>query len=115
MRAGAAGLSAQKILTIYPEGQRSFDGKLHEFKKGAAILAAELKLPIVPVALDGTFRIWPRHSWRLHLAKVKIAFGNPIDPQEVAGASTGEAVYENLTQVLRQRIQEMLSEMREDV
>lgn len=115
MRAGAAGLTAQKILTIYPEGQRSFDGKLHEFKKGAAILAAELKLPIVPVALDGTYRIWPRHSWRLHLAKVKIAFGNPIDPQEVAAGSSGEAVYEKLTDVLRQRIQVMLNDMREDV
>ncbi|MGH9881134.1 MAG: AMP-binding protein, partial [Pyrinomonadaceae bacterium] len=55
MRAGAAGLHAKKILNIYPEGQRSFDGTLHQFKKGAAILATELKLPIVPVALDGTY------------------------------------------------------------
>ena len=47
----AAGLRAGKILNIYPEGQRSFDGQLHEFKKGAAILATELNLPIVPVAL----------------------------------------------------------------
>jgi long-chain acyl-CoA synthetase len=50
MRAGAAGLRAGKILNIYPEGQRSLDGQLNEFKKGAAILAVELKLPIVPVA-----------------------------------------------------------------
>ena len=112
MHAGAAGLSAQKILTIYPEGQRSFDGKLHEFKKGAAILAAELKLPIIPVALDGTFRIWPRYSWRFHLAKIKVAFGKPIDPQEVAAGLTGEAAYEKLTQVLQQRIQQMLNDMR---
>ena len=79
MRAGAAGLHAGKILNIYPEGQRSFDGQLHEFKKGAAILATELNLPIVPVALDGTYRIWPRKSWRFRLAKVRITFGEPID------------------------------------
>ena len=112
MRAGVAGLSAQKILTIYPEGQRSFDGKLHEFKKGAAILATELKLPIVPVALDGVYRIWPRNSWRFHLAKVKIVFGSPIDPQEVIAGLTGEAAYEKLTLVLKQRVQQMLDEMR---
>ena len=112
MRAGVAGLSAQKILTIYPEGQRSFDGKLHEFKKGAAILAAELKLPMVPIALDGAYRIWPRYSWRLHLAKIKIAFGTPIDPQEVIAGLTPEAAYEKLTLVLQQRIQQMLDEMR---
>lgn len=112
MRAGAAGLSAQKILTIYPEGQRSFDGKLHEFKKGAAILAAELKLPIVPVALDGPYRIWPRNSWRFHLAKISITFGTPIEPQEVTAGAAGEAAYEKLTEVLQQRIQQMLNDMR---
>lgn len=112
MRAGVAGLSAQKILTIYPEGQRSFDGKLHEFKKGAAILATELQLPIIPVALDGTYRIWPRHSWRFHLAKIRVTFGKPIDPQEVAAGLNGEAAYEKLTQVLQQRIHQMLDEMR---
>jgi len=34
MRVGAAGLRAGKILNIYPEGQRSLDGQLNEFKKG---------------------------------------------------------------------------------
>jgi len=112
MRAGVAGLSAQKILTIYPEGQRSFDGKLHTFKKGAAILASELSLPIVPVALDGTYRIWPRYSKRFKLAKIRIAFGEPLDAQQVTEGATGEAAYEKLTQVLQQRIQQMLDDMR---
>jgi long-chain acyl-CoA synthetase len=113
MRAGAAGLRAGKVLNIYPEGQRSFDGQLHEFKKGAAILAAELKLPIVPVALDGTFRIWPRKSWRLRLAKVKITFGEPIDPGTVVSNETNEdIVYEEVTRLLKQRIQQLLDEMR---
>jgi len=113
MRAGAAGLRAGKILNIYPEGQRSFDGRLHEFKKGAAILAAELNVPIVPVALDGPDRIWPRQSRRLRLAKVKISFGEPIDARTIAPDETDEeVVYERVTAVLKQRIQQMLDEMR---
>ncbi len=113
MRAGAAGLRARKILNIYAEGQRSFDGQLHEFKKGAAILATELKLPILPVALDGTYRIWPRKSRRFRLAKVTINFGEPIDARKVASNDTGEEVaYEKVTTVVQQRIQEMLDEMR---
>jgi long-chain acyl-CoA synthetase len=113
MHAGAAGLRAGKILNIYPEGQRSFDGELQELKKGAAILATELKLPIVPVALDGTYRIWPRKSWRLRLAKIKISFGKPIDVQEIASNETDkEIAYEKVTRVLQQRIQQMLVEMR---
>ena len=113
MRAGAAGLRARKILNIYPEGQRSFDGQLHEFKKGAAILATELKLPIVPVALDGTYRIWPRKSWRFRLAKVRINFGEPIDVRKVASNETDEEIaYEKVTTAVQQRIQDMLDEMR---
>jgi long-chain acyl-CoA synthetase len=113
MRAGAAGLRAGKILNIYPEGQRSFDGELYKFRKGAAILATELNLPIVPVALDGAYRIWPRKSWRFRLAQVKIRFGEPIDVQSVVSGETNrELAYEKLTAELKQRIQQMLDEMR---
>ena len=113
MRAGAAGLRAGKILNIYPEGQRSFDGQLYEFRKGAAILATELNLRIVPVALDGVYRIWPRKSWRFRLAKVKIRFGEPIDVQSVISGDTDrELAYGKVTANLKQRIQQMLDEMR---
>jgi 1-acyl-sn-glycerol-3-phosphate acyltransferase len=116
MRAGTAGLRAGKILNIYPESQRSFDGKLHEFKKGAAILATELDLPIVPVALDGPYRIWPRKSWRIRFAKVKITFGAPIDARTIALDEKNEEVaYEKVTELLKLRIQQMLDEMRNPV
>ena len=113
MRASAAGLRAGRILNIYPEGQRSFDGQLLEFKKGAAILASELNVPIVPVAIDGTYLVWPRNSWRLHFAKVKLCFGDPIDPVEtVARESDKEVSYKKLSTLLRDRIQKMLNELR---
>lgn len=114
MRAGGAGLRAKRILNIYPEGQRSLDGELQEFKKGAAILATELKVPIVPVALDGPYRIWPRKSWRFRLAKVTIAFGQPIDASLIAATDADEeVVYERVTAILKQRIQQMLDATRE--
>lgn len=113
MRAGATGLRAGKILNIYPEGTRSIDHELLEFKKGAAIIATEMNLPIVPVALDGMYRIWPRKSWRFRLAKVKIRFGEPIYAREAfADENTHELIYEKVTALLKNRIQEMLDQMR---
>jgi len=112
MQVGATGLRAGKILNIYPEGQRSFDGQLLEFKKGAAILASELQVPIVPVAIDGTYLIWPRESWRFRLGKVKLRFGDPINPRQVAGETDEEIVYEKVSVLIKDRIQEMLDEMR---
>lgn len=87
MKAGAIGLKNGKVLNIYPEGERAFDGELHEFKKGAAILATALDLPIVPVALDGLQNVWARHSWRIRPAKVKITIGEPFYARDVLKSS----------------------------
>jgi long-chain acyl-CoA synthetase len=103
MRAGAQGLQAGRILSIYPEGHRTFDGDLHEFKQGAAILATVLHLPIVPVAIDGAWKALPRDSSRLHLTPVQIRFGQPVYP-------TGD--YAEMTAEVRRRIAEMLTQMR---
>jgi long-chain acyl-CoA synthetase len=103
MRAGAHGLRVGKILSIYPEGHRTFDGQLHEFKHGAAILATVLDLPIVPVAIDGAWKVLPRDSSRLRRAPVQIRFGEPVYP-------TGHA--QEMTAEVRRRIAQLLAEMR---
>ena len=85
LQAGAAGLRLGKVLVLFPEGERSIDGELKPFRKGAAVLASHLHVPIVPVALDGLFPIWPRSrgfQWKNLLpgksAPVRVAFGPPI-------------------------------------
>jgi long-chain acyl-CoA synthetase len=86
MQAGAAGLKEGRALLIFPEGTRSIDGHVAEFKKGAAILAFELGVPIVPVGIRGTFEVWPRGgAFRLH--PVEFHFGDPIDPRAFGAAA----------------------------
>ncbi len=86
MRAGAAGLQADHILCVFPEGGRSYDGKLQEFKKGAAILSRELSIPIIPTAIQGTHEVWPRDSMRLRPHKVHIEFGESLVPSPTDAA-----------------------------
>lgn len=113
MKAGAIGLKNGKILNIYPEGERAFDGELHPFKKGAAILATEMDIPIVPVAIDGLHKVWARKSKRIRLSKVKIIFGKPLFATEILDPKLqGEQKYTIITQELKGRIQKMLNEMR---
>jgi long-chain acyl-CoA synthetase len=113
MKAGAIGLKHGKVLNIYPEGERAFDGELHQFKKGAAILATELGLPIVPVAIDGLYKVWPRHSWRIRPAKVKVRLGEPFFAADVVGKASGEAAYTAVTSHLKSTIAAMIDEMRQ--
>ena len=114
MKAGAMGLKKGMVLNIYPEGERAFDGKLHDFKKGAAILATELNLPIVPVALDGLQNVWARKSWKIRPAKVKIMIGEPIFPGSVVGGDTpvGDEGYALLMDRVRSDIERMIAELR---
>ena len=111
MRVAAAALDLGKILSIYPEGERSIDGKLKTFKKGSAILARELRAPIVPVAISGAYKVWARASARIRLEKVRVRFGAPIDVAPFAAMSDPEAAYTALNDKLRAAVADLLAQL----
>jgi 1-acyl-sn-glycerol-3-phosphate acyltransferase len=63
---------------IFPEGGRSENGELQEFKDGAAYTAIKSGVPIIPVALCGTRAILPMHSLHVRGGKVTVRIGDPI-------------------------------------
>jgi 1-acyl-sn-glycerol-3-phosphate acyltransferase len=71
-------------LVVYPEGTRSVDGWVRSFRLGAAWLAVEHQVPIVPVAHRGTFAAMPRgQGWPSPGRKpVTVRFGPPLRPSE---------------------------------
>ncbi|UCE85878.1 MAG: 1-acyl-sn-glycerol-3-phosphate acyltransferase [Deltaproteobacteria bacterium] len=68
-------------MLFFAEGTRSRDGALHPFKMGAFATAIDSGLPILPVALAGTFAIWPKGTLRLRRSDVMIEVGAPIETQ----------------------------------
>ena len=76
-------------LLVFPEGTRSRDGRVGRLRSGAALLAAEHDLPIVPIYVSGTREAMPRgHRWMVFKARrpgprhpIEIRFGNPIVPR----------------------------------
>lgn len=55
-------LECGNIVLIHPEGTRSASGRLGQLHAGAAYLAYKAKAPLVPVYIDGAFRVWPRQA-----------------------------------------------------
>jgi long-chain acyl-CoA synthetase len=110
MRAGAFGLRQGRALILYPEGERSIDGTPRVFKKGAAILSIHLQVPIVPIAIEGFYEVWPRNKPFHGFTPLKLVFGDPILPPPEEEAS--EATYEKLTAELKARVVEMWEELR---
>lgn len=77
MRAGATAV-------IFPEGTRSRDGFMHEFKRGPFHLAIDAGIPIVPVGVIGTERLWPVGSLWIRSGEVRIRYGRPLAIEEGA-------------------------------
>jgi len=67
---------------IYPEGTRSPDGRLQEFKKGTAVMAIKSGVPIVPVACSGAHRVMKKRQLNIYPGKILVEFLHPIDPTQ---------------------------------
>ncbi len=83
MQASSYVLRNDKIVCIFPEGQRTIDGNVKEFKKGVGILAEELNIPLVPVLITGSYESWPRAKLFPGIHPIKITFGRPFDFEEL--------------------------------
>ncbi len=64
---------------VYPEGTRSPDGRLQQFKKGAFVMAIEAGVPIVPVICSGAHLVMKKKSLVIRAGKVTVKFGKPVD------------------------------------
>jgi 1-acyl-sn-glycerol-3-phosphate acyltransferase len=75
-----------RMVGIFPEGTRSRDGRLHEARPGAALLAIRTGVPVLPVALAGTHRIFPGRSRWPHRNRITIRIGQPFSlPEQAEG------------------------------
>lgn len=69
-------------VVIFPEGKRTWDGRLIPFKRGAFMLAGEFKLPVVPITIDGSFRAMPRTTYNVTPGRITLTIHKPIWPGE---------------------------------
>lgn len=65
-------------LILYPEGTRSPDGEMRPFKAGVALFASELRAPLVPAYIEGTYRILPKGRSFPRSRRVTVRFGEPL-------------------------------------
>ncbi|MFJ9364199.1 lysophospholipid acyltransferase family protein [Nocardia sp. NPDC101769] len=101
-------LRAGELVGVYPEATISRSFELKEFKSGAARMAIEAGVPIIPTVIWGAQRVWtkgfPKRLGRTN-TPISIAVGKPIQPFEPASA---------LTEQLHKTMSEMLLDLQKD-
>ncbi len=80
LAAARPALKAGRTVVIYPEGTRSTDGQVGEFRSGAVRLARDCGVPIVPVAVLGTAEVLPKGASFISHAPMRVRIGEPVDP-----------------------------------
>jgi len=89
-------------ILIFPEGTRSPDGIMRDFKSGGFILAIKSGQPILPLSISGSYRILPRGgTWLIHPGIIRISIGEAISTESVATRNREELMSRVREAILR--------------
>jgi 1-acyl-sn-glycerol-3-phosphate acyltransferase len=97
-------LNSGRILNIYPEGSRSEDGEIAPIQKGVTLILRMAEVPIVPVAIDGSFDAWPKHNKLFRPHPVHVLIGKPLNITGLKG--------DKLVELIEQTLRSLLADLR---
>jgi 1-acyl-sn-glycerol-3-phosphate acyltransferase len=86
LRQAGERIRAGANILAYPEGTRTRDGRLLPFKKGVFVLAIEAKVPIVPIAVEGSYDVLPSDGFRVRPRTMRMKLGEPIETAHLTEA-----------------------------
>jgi len=96
---------------IFPEGSRTADGAMDDFKAGTMLLVRRAKVPVLPIAVEGIYDIWPRGRSLPRLrGRMTMMVGRPIPAQELLAVDPDAALerlqreIEAMRMTLRERL-----------
>ena len=95
------------IYIIFPEGSRSRDGTMNQFKPGLGMLVAETAVPVVPCFITGTFDALPPQRKIPRPARIRIMIGAPLD---FAGVANEREVWSQIAQRVEASVRELASQ-----
>ena len=72
-------LAGGMSVVVFPEGSRTLDGKVHTFRRGAYTLAVEFGLPVVPLTIDGAYKVMPRTALLPRPGHITLTIHRPIE------------------------------------
>lgn len=75
-------LAGGMSVVVFPEGSRTLDGRMHAFRRGAFALAVEFGLPVVPITIDGAYRVMRRTAWLPRPGRIILTIHKPIEAPE---------------------------------
>lgn len=112
MKTALAELEAGRRILVFPEGTRTPDGTLQEFQRGVMLLIKRAKVPVIPLAIDGAYDVWPMHRKIPRFSgRVAVMAGEAIDAEQLL-ADGPDAALESLRRTIETMRLKLRREMR---
>jgi 1-acyl-sn-glycerol-3-phosphate acyltransferase len=89
-------LHVGRVVLVFPEGERTHDGLIHQLRPGIALLIKKSKAPVVPVGIAGAYQAWPRQRpfpipaplfLPAQRGRIAVSVGRPLDGRQLADMS----------------------------
>jgi len=96
-----------KKVLVFPEGERSFDGKFLPGMPGIGLIVAKSGVPVIPVRLFGTHEALPRGGSIIHPAEITLVCGKPWQCDPAQYPCEGKELYRRISEDIMQRIAEL--------
>ena len=100
-------LRNNEILLMFPEGTRSYDGKLMKPKSGVGMIAYSARVPVIPVYISGSYNIFPRNSKLIRLKPCSVFFGPPVDLEPYYNQKRSKELYKEISEKIMEGIKEL--------
>src|SRR2546430_2162806 len=107
---GAIVLKKKKNLVWFPEGERSANGKLQEFKPGIGMLLEHFPAPVIPVFVHGTHQALPPGKFLPRPRMIRVVLGKPLDARELERESRGEELHQKIARALHDAVGKLATE-----
>jgi len=104
IRETIARLQAGRALIIFPEGSRTNNGELLPIERGVSLILRRIKVPVIPVVIDGSYQAWPMNQSIFQPRKIRLSYGPAM---ELSGLKEKEIVH-----VIEETLRRMLETLR---
>ena len=97
-------LKNNEIILMFPEGTRTYDGKLMQPKLGIGMVAYNVRVPVIPVYIHGSYEIWSRNLKIMRLRPCTVYYGPPVDLEPYYKQKKSKELYQKISEKIMEDI-----------
>jgi 1-acyl-sn-glycerol-3-phosphate acyltransferase len=100
-------LKKNELVLMFPEGTRTYDGKLNKAKMGIGMIAYNSQVPVIPVYIDGSYTILSRTAKSIRYKKCSVYYGPPVDLNAFYSQQRSKELYKVISEKIMDAIRQL--------